>query len=77
MYTSLNKNLTQLRLMFADSADLTIRELRLRSDKNALAALITIEGMCDKEVLAASVMNPLLAFDFGSKTGDVRLAISS
>lgn len=70
MYTSLNKNLTQLRLMFADSADLTIRELRLRSDKNALAALITIEGMCDKEVLAASVMNPLLAFDFGSKTGD-------
>ncbi len=70
MYTSLNKNLTELRLMFADSADLTIRELRLKSVEGISAALITIEGMCDKEVLAASVLNPLLAFDFGSKSGE-------
>ncbi len=69
MYNSLKENINTLKEMFAGSADFTVRDLKLYSKKNVSAAIITIEGMCSKEVIALSVINPLLSFDFGNKSG--------
>ena len=55
-----------LHTKFADSADLTIREITLRSSKCLTAAVITMEGLVDKEQLAQSVLNPLMVYDFGN-----------
>ena len=55
-----------LHTKFADSADLTIRELTLRSSDCLTAAVITMEGLVDKEQLAQSVLNPLMVYDFGN-----------
>lgn len=57
---SLEKNIKYLKNIFNDSADLTIRNIKIQNSK---AAIITIEGMIDKEILAVSVMNPFLKLD--------------
>lgn len=59
---------TQLQTQFAASADLSVREFTLKSANQLKAAVFTVEGMVDKEQLAQSVLNPLLVFDFGSRT---------
>ena len=51
---------------FADSADLTVRELTLNTESNTGMLVITLEGLVDKEQLALTVLNPLLSCDFGS-----------
>ena len=53
---SLPDNLIYFRKEFDGSADLTIRELDIAGTR---AAIITIEGMINKEVLANSVINPI------------------
>ena len=54
---SLDKNLLYLKNIFSDSEDLTIREFNIQDKK---AAVVTIEGMIDKETLTSSVMMPIL-----------------
>lgn len=66
MKNSLKELLNELELRFSSSADLTIRRLVLKSEGNVRAAVITVEGMCDKEQLSQSVINPLLNYDFAS-----------
>ena len=51
---------------FADSADLTVRELTLNTESDTGMLVITLEGLVDKEQLALTVLNPLLSCDFGS-----------
>lgn len=70
MYKSLKDNLSELKNMFANSADLTIREMVLNSKNSVSSAIITIEGMCSKEVTALSVITPILSYDFGAKSPD-------
>ena len=57
---------TNLERQFAQSADLTVRELTLNSDACVKALVLTMEGLVDKEQLAQSVINPLLPCEFGS-----------
>lgn len=70
MNVSLSENLNNLKELFASSADLTVRELKLKANTFVASAVITIEGMCNKEVTAISVINPLLAYDFQNKSAD-------
>ena len=70
MNDSLKELLSELKQTFADSADLTVRELSLRSDTGLEAAVVTMEGMCDKEQLGQTVLTPLLSFDFGRDSGE-------
>ncbi len=51
--------------MFSNSADLSVREIILQSDSFTSAAVITMEGMVDKDGLAQAAVNPLMAFRFG------------
>ena len=70
MNNSLKELLNELKTRFANSADLTIREMTLISRSNTAAAMITIEGLCDKEQLAQTVINPLLVYDFKAFSPD-------
>ena len=70
MYKSLTKNLDTLKKMFSSSADFTVREMKLSSQNPVKAAMITIEGMCSKDVIALSVINPLLAYSFTETSSD-------
>ena len=58
---SLLDNMVYFRKEFDGSADLTIRELEIAGTK---AAVITIEGMINKQVFSTSVFNPLLQAEF-------------
>lgn len=64
MNSSLKENINQLKKMFKNSADFTVRDMKLKSQLKLNAAVITIEGMCSKEVVAISVINPLLEYNF-------------
>lgn len=64
MNSSLKENINQLKKMFKNSADFTVRDMKLKSQLKLNAAVITIEGMCSKEVVTISVINPLLEYDF-------------
>lgn len=70
MYNSLKENIEALKKSFADSADFTVRNMKLKSDKKTSAALITIEGMCNKEDIAISIITPLLKYDFKDLSAD-------
>lgn len=70
MNDSLKELLSDLKAQFADSADLTVREMTLKSKRKLAAAVITMEGLCDKEQLAQTVINPLLPYDFGAQSGE-------
>ena len=54
---SLEKNTEYFKKSFDESADLTIRPIRIQ---NTNAAIITMEGMINKETFANSVMNPIV-----------------
>ena len=64
MYNSLKENLSSLKSAFANSADFTVRDMILNSDNKTTSAVITIEGMCSKEVIALSIINPIFDFNF-------------
>lgn len=70
MYNSLKENISMLKGMFNSSADFTVRNLTLLSEKTVEAAIITIEGMCSKEVVTLSVIAPLLKHTFSSNNPD-------
>ena len=82
MYNSLKENLSSLKSAFANSADFTVRDMILNSNKKTAAAVITIEGMCSKEVIALSIINPILDYDFKNASGaqiidEIRLSVLS
>lgn len=58
-------NIIYLRKEFDGSVDLTIREFEISGTK---AAIITIEGMINKETFANSVINPILMSDLSQKS---------
>ncbi len=60
MFTSLKENIIQLKAMSNNSADFTVREITLPDEQNTKAALITTEGMCDKEGIAITIITPLI-----------------
>lgn len=61
---SLELNIERLRDMFADSSDLTIKRMNLKlSDGVVEVAIVTMEGMVDKETLAASITNPISTYN--------------
>ena len=64
MYNSLKENILTLKKMFKNSADFTVREMNLKGQCSIKSAIITIEGMCGKDTLALSVINPLLDYYF-------------
>lgn len=59
--SSLNINLNNLKNTFQNSADLNVHEMSL---SNINAAVITIEGMVNKDILALGVIKPLFKFNF-------------
>ena len=65
---SLNEIIHRLQTLFAGSADLTIREIVLQTPVKTRAALVTMEGMVDKEGLAQAAVNPLMAYRFADAT---------
>lgn len=66
-------NILMLKEMFDNSGDLTIKRMNLKlADGNVAIAVITMEGMIDKETLATSVTNPISMYDeFSFSNGDV------
>lgn len=58
MHNSLKENISELKKLTSSSADFTVRNITLSN--NVECAVITTEGMSDKEALAISVVNPLL-----------------
>ncbi len=70
MEDTLSKIKLSLSKMFSDSADLTVRDIILKSNNKIKGAVITIEGLCSKDELAQSVLNPLMMYDFGGQTPD-------
>ena len=70
MYNSLKENIATLKQMFKNSADFTVREMNLKGKCGIKSAIITIEGMCGKDTLALSVINPLLDYYFECKNSD-------
>nr|WP_303252188.1 spore germination protein [uncultured Ruminococcus sp.] len=70
MYNSLRENIATLKQMFKNSADFTVREMNLKGKCGIKSAIITIEGMCGKDTLALSVINPLLDYYFECKNSD-------
>lgn len=71
MYNSLSEKLKDLKIEFANSADFTVRNMKLNSVDKKQAALITIEGMCNKEVISLSITEPLLNYDFQNLESDM------
>lgn len=70
MNNSLQERISTLKKLFANSADFTVRDIILNSHNRQRVSIVTVEGMCNKETVAISVINPLLAFDFENKHAD-------
>ncbi|MEE1076534.1 MAG: spore germination protein [Acutalibacteraceae bacterium] len=58
---NLDKNIEYLKDKFNSSVDFTIRYLNVN---NVRSALITMEGMCNKDTLSLTVINPLLTQNY-------------
>lgn len=68
IYISVSELKNNLKAMFGNSADLSVREVTLNSGHEIKALIITMEGMVDKEGLAQSAINPLMAYNFKRQT---------
>lgn len=62
LYCELEKNLSYMKGRFGGSADFTVRQLILSDGTHS--AVITMEGMSNKESIALSITNPIMEFDF-------------
>lgn len=58
---NLDKNVGYLREKFNSSADFTVRYLTVNTVRSAI---ITMEGMCNKDTLSLTVLNPLLTHEY-------------
>ena len=68
MLISIKELKSELQTMFANSADLSVKDIILNSKNNLNGAVFTIEGLCSKDELAQSVLNAVSAYDFGEQT---------
>ena len=68
MLISVTELKEKLNSMFSNSADLSFKEINLKSRRHLYGAVITVEGLCSKDDLAQSVLNPVLAHDFCDDT---------
>lgn len=60
---SLELNLERLQKIYDNSSDLTVKRMNLKlSDGTVEIAIITMEGMVDKEILATSITNPISTY---------------
>lgn len=66
MYNSIAKNLEALKEISNNSADFTVREIIINNNNRTKAALITTEGMSNKEGIALSIINPLINADYSN-----------
>ncbi len=64
---SLEANINYLKASFSESADLTVREIRLSGIN---AAVISIDNMIDKQVLAEGILTPLFGYDFSGNSAE-------
>lgn len=64
MYSSLKENISTLKEMAHNSADFTVRQMNLKDRFKTQFAIITVEGMCDKEGIAITLLNPLNNADY-------------
>ncbi len=62
LYSDIEKNISYMKRRFGGSADFTVRRIVLSDGTGA--AVITMEGMSNKETIALSITNPLMEFDF-------------
>ena len=65
---SLSENISYFRTAFSDSTDLTVREISL---SGISGAVISIDNMTDKQVLAEGILMPLFSYDFGESSVEV------
>lgn len=68
LYEPLERNLEYLQHSFDGSADFTVRNMTLKDGTRA--AILTIEGMTNKETLAVSIANPIILSDIEGETGE-------
>lgn len=66
IFTALSDNIKFIQTAFGNSADLTIKKFLL-SD-NTFAAVITMEGMANKETLALTITNPIISAKLPNRT---------
>ena len=66
LYDAIDANIEHLRVSFSNSADLTIRRIKLSGLK---AAVVSIDNMIDKQVLAEGVLMPLMSDRFIGEAG--------
>ena len=71
---SMAKNLEYIKNRFENSADLTIHEMKLSGIDTAV---ITIEGMVNKDILALGVIKPLFEYKFSGTPDECFNAIKS
>ena len=64
MNNSIKENINLLKQTFSESADLTVREMELNSKSKTSCAVVTIDGLSDKNEITLSVTNPLLSYNF-------------
>lgn len=62
LYSKLEKNLKYMKESFGGSADFTTRNIALNDGTKA--AIITMEGMSNKETIALSITNPIMEYSF-------------
>ncbi len=65
---SLEENISYFRTAFSDSADLTVREISLSGINGAV---ISIDNMIDKQVMAEGILTPLFSYDFRESSAEV------
>lgn len=75
MKKDLQEKISDLKTLFAGSADFTVRNMELNTPDKVKAALLTMEGMCSKDIIALSVIDPLLAASFEKQAPDELLNI--
>ena len=71
LYEPLERNLEYLQHSFDGSADFTVRNMTLKDGTRA--AILTIEGMTNKETLAVSIANPIILSDIEGETGEEKI----
>ena len=67
LFSQLERNINELSLRFRSSADLTIRRIRLGQRQ---AAVVNIDNMINKDILALGILKPLLGYGFDGE-GDI------
>lgn len=70
MFVKLQENISHLKKKFSDSADFTVRNISLNTTPKTDAAIITIEGMCNKDLIALSITNPIVRAQYGEIFGE-------